>query len=141
LLPFIFVVRVGILYHKKETEEEKQEREKKEAEERENWRDHRQERNLPKILPAVIGEGKSEKGQSGYLGNRARRPPGGQSQSQSGRAKGKAASTRLWILVGVPSSPSTRASNRILSLSSVVKRTCKLLAIIPCGLMRKHKGL
>ena len=66
------------VYHKRETEEEKQEREKKEAEERENWRDHRPERNLPKILPAVIGEGKSEKGQSGYLGNRARRPPGGQ---------------------------------------------------------------
>lgn len=66
------------VYHKRETEEEKQEREKKEAEERENRRDRRQERNLTKILAAVVGGERSEKGQSGYLGNRARRPPGGQ---------------------------------------------------------------
>nr|AGP25479.1 gag protein [Mus caroli] len=64
------------VYHKRETEEEKQEREKKEIEERENRRDRRQERNLTRILAAVVGERKSEKGQSGYLGNRARRPPG-----------------------------------------------------------------
>lgn len=66
------------VYHKRETEEEKQEREKKEAEERENRRDRRQERNLTKILAAVVGEGKPEKRQSGYLGDRARRPPEGQ---------------------------------------------------------------
>ena len=63
------------MYHKRETEEEKQEREKKEREKR---HDRHQERNLTKILAAVVGEGKSEKGQLEYLGNRARRPPGGQ---------------------------------------------------------------
>jgi hypothetical protein len=66
------------VYHKRETKEEKQEREKKEAEERENRRERRQERNLTKILAAVVGGERSEKGQSGYLGNRARRPPGEQ---------------------------------------------------------------
>jgi hypothetical protein len=66
------------VYHKRETEEEKQEREKKEAEERENRHERQQERNLTKILAAVVGEERSEKGQSGYLGNRARRPPGEQ---------------------------------------------------------------
>lgn len=65
------------VYHKRETEEEKREREKKEAEERENRRDRRQERNLTKILAAVVGDKRIEKGQSGYLGNGARRPPGG----------------------------------------------------------------
>jgi hypothetical protein len=64
------------VYHKRETEEEKQEREKKEAEERENQRERWQERNLTKILAAVVGEERSEKGQLEYLGNRARRPPG-----------------------------------------------------------------
>lgn len=67
------------VYHRRETEEEKQEREKREAEERENRRERRQERNLTRILAAVVGEKRSEKEQSGYLGNRARRPPGGQS--------------------------------------------------------------
>ena len=43
------------VYHKRETEEEKQEREKKEAEERENRHDCHQERNLTKILAAVVG--------------------------------------------------------------------------------------
>lgn len=65
------------VYHRRETEEEKQEREKREAEERENRRDRRQERNLTKILAAVVGDRRVEKGQSGYLGNGARRPPGG----------------------------------------------------------------
>lgn len=46
------------VYHKRETEEEKQEREKREAEERENRRDRRQERNLTRILAAVVGERK-----------------------------------------------------------------------------------
>ena len=43
------------VYHKRETEEEKHEREKKEAEERENRHDRCQERNLTKILAAVVG--------------------------------------------------------------------------------------
>lgn len=65
------------VYHKRETEEERQEREKREREDREDKRDRRQERNLTKILAAVIGKTETdrpEKGQSGYLGNRARRP-------------------------------------------------------------------
>lgn len=64
------------VYHKRETEEERQEREKREREDREDKRDRRQERNLTKILAAVIGKTETdrpEKGQSGYLGNRARR--------------------------------------------------------------------
>ena len=66
------------MYHKRETEEEKQEREEKEVEERENRHERQQDRNLPKILAAVVGGESSEKGQSGYLRNRARRPPGEQ---------------------------------------------------------------
>ena len=66
------------VYHKRETEEEKQEREDKEVEERENRHEGQQDRNLTKILAAVVGGESSEKGQSGYLRNRARRPPGEQ---------------------------------------------------------------
>lgn len=66
------------MYHKRETEEEKQEREEKEVEERENRHERQQDRNLTKILAAVVGGESSEKGQSGNLRNRARRPPGEQ---------------------------------------------------------------
>ena len=66
------------VYHKRETEEEKQEREEKEVEEREIRHERQQDRNLTKILAAVVGGESSEKGQSGYLRNRARRPPGEQ---------------------------------------------------------------
>ena len=66
------------MYHKRETEEEKQEREEKEVEERENRHERQQDRNLTKILAAVVGGESSQKGQSGYLRNRARRPPGEQ---------------------------------------------------------------
>ena len=65
------------VYHKRETEEERQEREKKEMEERENRRDRRQERNLSKILAAVVNDRQSGKGKTGLLGNRAVKPPGG----------------------------------------------------------------
>ncbi|SFW07439.1 Gag P30 core shell protein [Chlamydia abortus] len=65
------------VYHKRETEEERQEREKKEIEERENRRDRRQERNLSKILAAVVNDRQSGKGKIGLLGNRAVKPPGG----------------------------------------------------------------
>ena len=43
------------VYHKRETEEEKQEREEKEVEERENRHERQQDRNLTKILAAVVG--------------------------------------------------------------------------------------
>ena len=46
-------------------------RERLETEERENWRDHRQDRNLTRILATVIGEKvKTELRQIGNLGNR-----------------------------------------------------------------------
>lgn len=64
------------VYHKRETEEERREREKKEVEERESRRDRRQEKNLTRILAAVVGDRKLERGQSGYLGNRAGRSSG-----------------------------------------------------------------
>jgi hypothetical protein len=67
------------VYHKRETEEEKREREKRE-EERENKRGRRQERNLSKILAAVVGECKRRKRPenrpTGYLGNKEPRPEG-----------------------------------------------------------------
>lgn len=66
------------VYHKRETEEEKQEREEKEVEEREIRHERQQDRNLTKILAAVVGGESSEKGQSGNLRNRTRRPPGEQ---------------------------------------------------------------
>ncbi|GAB1294990.1 hypothetical protein APTSU1_001022400 [Apodemus speciosus] len=58
------------VYHKRETEEEKQEREKKEAEEKERRRDKRQERNLTRILAAVVSDRGSRERQTGNLGNR-----------------------------------------------------------------------
>lgn len=57
------------VFHKRETEDEKKEREKKEAEDRENRRDRRQERNLTRILAAVVGEGQLRRDRSGNLGN------------------------------------------------------------------------
>lgn len=63
------------VYHKRETEEERQEREKKEAEERERRRDKRQEKNLTRILAAVVSERGSRDRQTGNLSNRARKTP------------------------------------------------------------------
>ena len=48
------------VYHKRETEEEKREREKREEEEREKQKERRQERNLSRILAAVVGERKKK---------------------------------------------------------------------------------
>lgn len=64
------------VYHKRETEEEKQEREKREREEREDIRDQRRERNLTKILAAVVRDRGSEREvrQTGHLGRREVRP-------------------------------------------------------------------
>lgn len=63
------------VYHKRETEEEKEQRKEKEREERESKRDRRQEKNLTRILAAVVGERGQEQTQgrakkSGNLGNR-----------------------------------------------------------------------
>ncbi|XP_062936687.1 RNA-binding protein 25-like [Cynocephalus volans] len=63
------------VYHKRETEEEKQEREKRETEERERRRDRRQEKNLTRILAAVVGERGSRDRQTGNLSNRAKKTP------------------------------------------------------------------
>jgi hypothetical protein len=60
------------VFHKRETEDERKEREKKEAEDRESRRDRRQERNLTRIMAAVIGEGQLRKGRTGNLGNGAK---------------------------------------------------------------------
>ena len=48
------------VYYRRETEEEKEQRKEKEREEREERRDRRQEKNLTKILAAVV-EGKSSR--------------------------------------------------------------------------------
>nr|QJT93252.1 gag protein [Syconycteris australis gammaretrovirus] len=63
------------VYHKRETEEERQEREKKETEERERRRDKRQEKNLTRILAAVVSDRGPRDRQTGNLGNRARKTP------------------------------------------------------------------
>ena len=44
------------VFHKRDTKEEKKEREGREAEEREERRVRKQERNLTRILAAVVGE-------------------------------------------------------------------------------------
>ena len=55
------------VYHKRETEDEKQEREKKERREDEDRRDKRQEKVLTRILAATADKGRSRARQSGYL--------------------------------------------------------------------------
>ncbi|XP_062962489.1 RNA-binding protein 25-like [Cynocephalus volans] len=63
------------VYHKRETEEERQEREKKETEERERRRDKRQEKNLTRILATVVSDKGFTDKQKGTLSNRARPTP------------------------------------------------------------------
>ncbi|XP_062950944.1 uncharacterized protein LOC134376272 [Cynocephalus volans] len=63
------------VYHKRETEEERQEREKKETEERERRRDKRQEKNLTRILATVVSDKRFTDKQKGTLSNRARPTP------------------------------------------------------------------
>lgn len=55
------------VYHKRETEEEKEQRIEKEREEKESKRERRQEKNLTRILAAVVGE----RGQEQYKGRRS----------------------------------------------------------------------
>ena len=55
------------VYHKRETEDEKQEREKRERREDEDRRDKRQEKVLTRILAATADRGRSRARQLGYL--------------------------------------------------------------------------
>lgn len=67
------------VYHKRETEEEKQKREKREKTEDEERKERRQEKNLTRILAAVVVEGRCQGTgrlrQTGNLGDNRRQGP------------------------------------------------------------------
>ena len=64
------------VYHKRETEDEKQEREKKERREDEDRRDKRQEKVLTWILAATADKGRGRARQPGDLRNKKWQGPG-----------------------------------------------------------------